>query len=82
LGAASVLFRRATGIAHATRSSPSKGRRRGRTAGSPRTSCSPDARIEKAFTDRFNVSLEVGVPIVKQYPVYNFMTALRVNLTF
>ena len=41
-----------------------------------------DARIGKAFSDRFNVSLEVGVPIVKQYPVYNFMTALRLNLTF
>jgi hypothetical protein len=41
-----------------------------------------DARIGKKFSDFFNVSLELGVPIVKQYPVYNFMTALRVNLTF
>jgi hypothetical protein len=41
-----------------------------------------DARIGKKFSDFFNVSLEVGVPIVKQYPVYTFMTALRLNLTF
>ena len=41
-----------------------------------------DARIGHKFSDSFNVSLEVGVPIVKQYPVYDFMTALRFNLTF
>jgi hypothetical protein len=41
-----------------------------------------DARIGHKFTDNFNVSLEVAVPIVKQYPVYDFMTALRFNLTF
>ena len=41
-----------------------------------------DVRIGKKFSDLFNVSLEVSVPIVKQYPVYNFMTALRFNLTF
>ena len=41
-----------------------------------------DARIGKKFTDNFNVSLEIGVPIVKQYPVYNFKTALRLNFTF
>ncbi|HUO55202.1 MAG TPA: hypothetical protein VMU18_10700 [Rhodoblastus sp.] len=41
-----------------------------------------DARIGKKFSDSFNMSLEVGVPIVKQYPVYNFKTALNMNLTF
>jgi hypothetical protein len=41
-----------------------------------------DARIGHTFSDNFNVSLEVAVPIVKQYPVYDFMTALRFNLTF
>lgn len=41
-----------------------------------------DARIGHKFSDLFNVSLEVGVPIIKQYPVYEFMTALRFNLTF
>jgi hypothetical protein len=41
-----------------------------------------DVRIGHKFSDVFNVSLEVAVPIVKQYPVYNFMTALRLNLNF
>lgn len=41
-----------------------------------------DARIEKKFSDLIDVSLEVAIPIVKEYPVYNFMTALRFNLTF
>jgi len=41
-----------------------------------------DARIGHKFSDYFNVSLEVGVPIVKEYPFYNFKTALRLNLTF
>ena len=41
-----------------------------------------DARIGKKFSRYFNVSVEVGVPIIKQYPVYTFMTALRLNLTF
>jgi hypothetical protein len=41
-----------------------------------------DARIGHKFSDAFDVSLEVAVPIVKQYPVYNFMTALRLNANF
>jgi hypothetical protein len=41
-----------------------------------------DSRIGKKFSDYFNISLEVSVPIIKQYPVYNFMTALRLSLTF
>ena len=41
-----------------------------------------DARMGHKFSDNFNVSLKVAVPIVKQYPVYDFMTALRFNLTF
>jgi len=41
-----------------------------------------DARVGHKFSDNFDVSLEVAVPIVKQYPVYDFMTALRLNLTF
>jgi hypothetical protein len=41
-----------------------------------------DFRIGKKFTDSFNVSLEISEPIVKQYPVYKFMTALRFNFTF
>ena len=41
-----------------------------------------DFRVGKKFNDNFNASLEVSVPIIKQYPLYNFMTALRLNLTF
>jgi hypothetical protein len=41
-----------------------------------------DARIGRKFTESFNVSLEVGVPIIKQYPVYSFTTQLRVNISF
>jgi hypothetical protein len=41
-----------------------------------------DARIGRKFTKTVNVSLEVGVPIIKQYPVYNFTTQLRMNISF
>jgi hypothetical protein len=41
-----------------------------------------DGRIGRSFTKALNVSLEVGVPIVKQYPVYNFTTRLMINLNF
>ena len=41
-----------------------------------------DARMGHKFSDNFNVSLEASVPIIKNYPVYNFLTALRLNLTF
>ncbi len=41
-----------------------------------------DARVGRKFTDNFSASLEVGVPIIKQYPVYDFTTQLRLNLTF
>jgi hypothetical protein len=41
-----------------------------------------DARIGKKVSDSINVSLEVSVPIIKDYPVYDFMTALRLNYSF
>jgi hypothetical protein len=41
-----------------------------------------DARIGRKFSDNFNVALDVAFPIVKQYPVYDFLTALRFTLTF
>jgi len=41
-----------------------------------------DARITKKFSDSLAASLEVGVPIIRQYPVYDFKTQLRINLTF
>ena len=39
-----------------------------------------DARIGRKLTDNLALSLEVGVPIIKDYPVYNFKTEVRVNL--
>jgi hypothetical protein len=41
-----------------------------------------DARIGRKFTDNLAVSLEIGLPIIKEYPVYDFKTQLRINLTF
>jgi hypothetical protein len=41
-----------------------------------------DARITRKLTDSLAASLEVGVPIIRQYPVYDFKTQFRVNLTF
>jgi hypothetical protein len=41
-----------------------------------------DARVGRNFSKNLSVSLEVGVPIVKQYPVYDFQSILRVNLNF
>ena len=41
-----------------------------------------DARIGRKLTDNLAMSLEVGVPIIKEYPVYDFKTQIRVNLTF
>jgi hypothetical protein len=41
-----------------------------------------DARIGRKLTDNLVLSLEVGVPIIKDYPVYNFKTEVRLNLTY
>jgi hypothetical protein len=41
-----------------------------------------DVRVGKKISDNIALSLEVGVPIVKDYPVYNFKTQLRLNLTY
>jgi len=41
-----------------------------------------DGRLGRKFTKTLTVSLEVGVPIVNQYPVYDFKTELRVDLKF
>jgi hypothetical protein len=41
-----------------------------------------DVRIGKKFGRYVDLSLEASAPIVKQYPVYNFMTALRLNFRF
>lgn len=41
-----------------------------------------DAAIGRKFSDDIVAFLEVGVPIVKQYPVYNFKTELTVAIQF
>jgi hypothetical protein len=41
-----------------------------------------NARIGRKFSKTLNVSLEIGVPIIKQYPVYDFTSQLRVNINF
>jgi hypothetical protein len=41
-----------------------------------------DFRFGKKITDNTALSLEIGVPIVKDYPVYDFKTQLRLNVTW
>jgi hypothetical protein len=41
-----------------------------------------DARVGRKFTETLTVSLEIGVPIINQYPVYDFKTEMRVDLKF
>jgi hypothetical protein len=41
-----------------------------------------DARIGRKLNDRTAISFELGVPIIKDYPVYNFKAQVRLNRTF
>lgn len=41
-----------------------------------------DARIGRKFGENAVLSLEVGAPIIKDYPVYDFKTQLRLNVNF
>ena len=41
-----------------------------------------DFRVTKKLTSELAMSLEIGVPIVKDYPVYNLKTQLRLNATW
>jgi hypothetical protein len=41
-----------------------------------------DARVGRKLTDSVTLSVEIGAPIIKDYPVYNFKTQVRLNLTF
>jgi hypothetical protein len=41
-----------------------------------------DARIGRKLTDNTALSLEIGVPIIKDYPVYDFKSQVRLNVTF
>jgi hypothetical protein len=41
-----------------------------------------DARIGRKLSDNAALSFELGVPIIKDYPVYNIKTQVRLNLTY
>jgi hypothetical protein len=41
-----------------------------------------DLRVTKKLTSEIAMSLEAGVPIINDYPVYNFKTQLRLNVTY
>ena len=40
------------------------------------------ARVGRKITGNLTLSIEAGIPIIKQYPVYDFITEARINLTF
>jgi hypothetical protein len=41
-----------------------------------------DARIGRKLSDNVVLSFEVGVPIIKNYPVYDLKTQVRLNVTY
>jgi hypothetical protein len=41
-----------------------------------------DARIGRKLADNVALSFELGVPIIKNYPVYNVKTQVRLNVTY
>jgi hypothetical protein len=41
-----------------------------------------DARVGRDLNDHMALSLEVGVPIIKDYPVYNVKAEVRLNVTW
>ena len=41
-----------------------------------------DARVGRKLNDHTALSFEVGVPIIKDYPVYNFKAEVKLNVTF
>jgi hypothetical protein len=41
-----------------------------------------DARVGRKFSDNVALSFELGVPIIKDYPVYNLKTQVRLNVTY
>jgi hypothetical protein len=41
-----------------------------------------DARIGRKLSDNIALSFELGVPIIKSYPVYDLKTEVRLNLTY
>jgi hypothetical protein len=41
-----------------------------------------DVRFGRKLSDNIVLSLEIGVPIIKDYPLYNFKTQVRLNVTY
>lgn len=41
-----------------------------------------DARIGRELSNNVALSFELGVPIIKDYPVYNLKTQVRLNVTY
>lgn len=41
-----------------------------------------DVRIGRRLSDNSALSLEIGVPIIREYPVYNVKTEVRLNITY
>jgi hypothetical protein len=41
-----------------------------------------DFMVGRNVTKTVTLSLEVSVPVIKDYPVYNFRTVTRVNMQF
>jgi hypothetical protein len=41
-----------------------------------------DVRVGRSLTDHVTLSFEIGVPIIKDYPVYNFKAEVRLNVTY
>jgi hypothetical protein len=41
-----------------------------------------DARIGRKLSDHVALSLELGVPIIKDYPVYDIKTQVRLNVIY
>ena len=41
-----------------------------------------DFSVGRSLTKNFTVSLEIGIPIIKDYPVYDFKTTTRLNVKF
>ncbi|WP_146687851.1 transporter [Bradyrhizobium canariense] len=41
-----------------------------------------DARIGRKLSDNVALSFELGVPIIRDYPVYNIKTQVRLNVTY
>ena len=41
-----------------------------------------DARVGRKLSDNVSLSFELGVPIIKDYPLYNIKTQVRLNVTY